>query len=133
AFHVTGVQTCALPIFLIDGKPLTDGYIRFVPTDSRVAGGNIDNEGRFKLTCIKEGDGVVIGNHRVEIVGTQPVSDTHVKWLAPKRYAYSNTSGLTCNVTGPTDDATFNLTWDGGAPFVEYVGDGAEGDSRSAY
>jgi hypothetical protein len=115
---------------LIDGKPLQFGYVRFVPPDSRLSGGALDAEGRFKLTCLKDGDGAVVGKHLVEILSQKPLSDTKIQWLAPKKFADHNTSGLTYEVTGPADNVRFDLTWDGGKPFVEILeGSGQEGAS----
>jgi hypothetical protein len=115
---------------LIDGKPLQFGYVRFIPQDSRLSGGALDAEGRFKLTCLREGDGAVIGRHMVEVLSQKPLSETKIQWLAPKKFADHNTSGLSYEVAGPANNVQFNLTWDGGKPFVEIVeGSGQEGVS----
>ena len=39
---------------LIDGAPLTYGYIRFVPKDARPSGANLDEGGRFTLSCYEK-------------------------------------------------------------------------------
>lgn len=107
---------------LIDGKPLTVGYIRFVPEGARPSGGQLDSQGRFTLTCYDGQDGAVPGKHRVEVAATEQVDETAVRWHAPKRYANFAESGLEVTITEPTDSLTIELTWDGGQPFVERHG-----------
>lgn len=104
---------------LIDGKPLTYGYIRFVPTGGRASRSKLDADGRFSLGCFEQGDGAIIGQHRVEVSGLEPKSDWEFCWHAPKKYASYETSGLTVDVTEPTDSQKIELSWDGGAPFIE--------------
>lgn len=105
---------------LIDGKPLTHGYVRFTPSDSRASTGALDSEGKFKLTCFEPGDGVVLGTHQVTVMGQEPIGQETIKWHAPKKYADPASSGLTQEIQGPTDSVVINLTWDGQkGPFVE--------------
>jgi hypothetical protein len=105
---------------LIDGKPLTHGYVRFSPANSRASTGPLDANGRFELTCFEPGDGVVIGKHAVAVMSQEPIGQTATKWHAPKKYADPESSGLTQEITGPTDSITINLTWDGQpGPFTE--------------
>ena len=44
---------------------------------------------------------------------------TKTRWHGPKKYADPNTSGLLAEISGPKDDLTFNISWNGGKPFVE--------------
>jgi hypothetical protein len=104
---------------LIDGAPLQSGYIKVIPQGSRPAGGQLDSEGRFTLSTYTEGDGVALGTHSVQIIGCQPLDETSVRWIAPKKYADYNTSGLTTIIDAPTNTLTFELTWNGAKPFVE--------------
>jgi hypothetical protein len=104
---------------LIDGNPLTYGFIRFVPQGGRPSGGRLDAEGRFTLSCYGENDGIIPGTHRVEVDASEWLSATQRKWHAPKKYFRYRTSGLTQQITGPTDSLLINLSWDGGKPFVE--------------
>ena len=104
---------------LIDGQPLTLGSIAFVPQGARPSGSAIDKNGHFELSCYGHGDGAVLGAHRVMVTGAQHISETAIRWEAPKMYADINTSGLVENVDGPADDVVINLTWKGGKPFVE--------------
>lgn len=103
---------------LIDGKPLTVGFIRVIPSNDRVATGAIDEQGRFQLTTFESGDGCVLGTHPVEIIAFEPIDDDHVRWIAPPKYRRKATSGLNITIDGPNDDLTIELTWDGGQPFI---------------
>jgi hypothetical protein len=104
---------------LIDGKPLKCGTVRFIPSGHRAAHGALDENGRFTLSCYAENDGAVIGEHKIEVAGFEMVKPTRMRWQAPKKYQDQARSGLTQEITGPTDDIVINLTWDGGKPFDE--------------
>jgi hypothetical protein len=106
---------------LIDGKPLTFGYVRFVPAGARPAGGHLDEQGRFTLGCYAKDDGVIPGVHQVEVDAAESISSTQKRWHAPKKYSRYNTSGMTQEINEPTDSLVINLTWDGGKPFTERV------------
>jgi hypothetical protein len=104
---------------LIDGKPLTQGSVRFVPEGGRPSTARLDDQGRFALRCFDGVDGAIPGKHRVSVTGNKVLSESKIQWFAPKKYADFRTSGLEFDITEPTDDLTINLTWDGGKPFVE--------------
>jgi hypothetical protein len=104
---------------VIDGKPLTTGWVRIVPEKHRIAQGEIDASGHFRLTSFADGDGCVSGTHRVEVISNGPIGTTGLRWLAPKKYAKAATSGLTVTIDKPRDDLVLELTWSGGKPFVE--------------
>jgi hypothetical protein len=107
---------------LIDGKPLPAGQIIVAPANARRAAAVLDKEGRFTLTTYdqdEQGDGVVLGTHKVGVTAYEYVGANRVKWHAPKKYLDPETSGLTLTVTEDTDNAVINLTWDGGEPFYE--------------
>lgn len=104
---------------LIDGVPLTYGYVKFVPQGSRPAGGYVDEQGRFTLGCYEKNDGAIPGTHQVEIDAAESISSTERKWHAPKKYSSYATSGITQEVLEPIDSLVINLTWDGKKPFTE--------------
>jgi hypothetical protein len=104
---------------LIDGQPLTSGFVRVIPHGARSAVGEINSEGRFKLTTFDNQDGCVLGKHPVEIISRDVLSPTKIRWLTPKKYSQTATSELTITVDGPTDSLRIELAWDGGAPFIE--------------
>jgi hypothetical protein len=107
---------------LIDGQPLTHGVVQVVPAGYRAASGTIGPDGRFTLTTSAEGDGCVVGTHPAAVIAHEALGPGAQRWHAPKKYIDAATSGLTVTVDGPTNDLTINLTWDGGAPFVERFG-----------
>lgn len=109
---------------LIDGQPLTCGYLRLIPTDTRPAGGRIGPDGRFQLGCFEKQDGSPLGTHKVTVIAQEVLDSHRMRWHAPKKYIDAETSGLTATIDGPTDSLTIELTWAGGKPFVESVDSG---------
>lgn len=107
---------------LIDGKPLTHGFVQVAPKGFRAASGKIGPDGRFTLTTLKPGDGCLVGTHPAAVIATESINAGSQRWHAPKKYQDFATSGLTVTVTGPTDSLTIELTWDGGKPFIQYFG-----------
>ena len=105
---------------LIDGQPLTHGYVRFTPANSRASTGQLDAQGRFTLTCFESGDGAVVGTHKVSVMAQEPIGQESIKWHAPKKYADPETSNLTQQIAAPTDSIVINLTWGNQTgPFTE--------------
>lgn len=111
---------------LIDGQPLTEGYLRVHPPSNRAATGQIGSDGRFTLTTYERGDGCVPGQHPITVTASKFINPQTVRWFAPKKYASGATSGLTIDITGPTDDAVVNLSWEGGKPFDERIVGGGD-------
>ncbi len=106
---------------LIDGQPLQQGSVQFIPKGGRPAVGKIDENGRFTLSTYDTDDGVVLGVHQVAVNASEYLSAKKKKWHAPKKYATFRTTPLTQEITGSVDSLEINLTWDGGKPFVERV------------
>lgn len=51
-----------------DGKPVAGAEVVFHnPQAPRQAAGTTDNEGKFRLTSFEEGDGAIIGEHKVSV------------------------------------------------------------------
>ncbi len=103
----------------IDGEPLKFGMIRFLPQGARASVGKIGEDGRFTMTCYGDNDGVIPGTHRVSINAGEVLSPNKTMWHAPRKYADWDESGLTVTIEEATEDLTFELTWDGGKPFVQ--------------
>lgn len=58
------------------GKPLTHGDVVFVPAlleTGPMARGKIDQDGRFVLTTLHEGDGTLPGDYKVTVFQTEPI------------------------------------------------------------
>jgi hypothetical protein len=100
-------------IVLIDGKPLTYGHIQVLPSGWRPASGHIGADGRFTLTTTDPNDGCVVGTHPAVILAGESITPETMKWHAPEKYADVKTSGLTVNISGPTDDLKIELQSDG--------------------
>ena len=80
------------------GKPLTKGSIVFEPTDAgKDAYGKIQPDGTFELTTYKEGDGAVVGTHRVYVT-EQP------KGAIPVKYTQASSSKVEVEVGEATTD-----------------------------
>ena len=109
---------------LIDGKPLTSGYVRVLPNNARMSQGMLDSEGRFTLTAKKPLDGVVPGIHPVEIIAVEQVNAETKRRLIPAQYEDHAASKLCVEIPGPTKDLLINLTWEGSGkkgPYLEKV------------
>lgn len=105
----------------IDGQPVKGGHIRVFPADGRPAQAMIDKEGRFRLMTFEADDGAILGTHPIEVVSIENLGPNSKRWLIPKKYANSATSGKTIVVDKPIDNLRIDLTWDGEAPFVETI------------
>lgn len=105
---------------IIDGKPLTFGYVGFVPQNDRPSVAKLDSQGRFTMNCFEDGDGVVVGKHAIEVIAREPMGEDKLRWHAPKKYASADTSGLSEDIHAPTESLTIELTWGGQpGPFIE--------------
>jgi hypothetical protein len=111
---------------LIDGKPLETGFIWIEPDSDRAAVGQIDASGRFRMTTYDDHDGCVLGTHRVAVASTKALGTERTLHLIPPKYRESSKSELTVTIDGPTEDLKIELTWAGGAPYVEDVGGGGD-------
>ena len=100
---------------LVDGRPLTTGHVRIVPSNARAAVGAIGQDGRFTLTTFEEGDGCVPGTHGVEVTAIENV-DQLARRLVPEQYGDASTSGLTVTIDGPTDSLVIEVTGTGAQP-----------------
>ncbi|HEX3599585.1 MAG TPA: hypothetical protein VHU84_05545 [Lacipirellulaceae bacterium] len=104
---------------LIDGAPLKQGNIKFVPKDGRPSTGKI-SDGRFTLTCYDGNDGALLGTHRVQVASNRIISDSKIEWYAPPKYADFRTADISVEVTRPVDDLKIELTWgDRKGPYIQ--------------
>ena len=100
---------------LIDGAPLTVGFVRFIPSGGgRPSVTNIGADGRFDFGQ----EGVVVGKQHVEVIASEPIGTEGYRWHAPEKYTNYKTSGLEQEISQPTSDLTLNLKWDGGKPYT---------------
>lgn len=119
--HVSGKVT-------VDGNPVTEGIITFVPENGPAAVGFIGADGTYHLTTLKK-DGVIVGQHRVTIHATRlgpranaaPTSiedevksgasgaTEKVEWIVPERYSQLSTTDLTATVNPEQQTLNFDL------------------------
>lgn len=105
---------------IIDGKPLSYGYIRFVPTTGRSSDSEIASDGSFTLQYSSDLSGAIIGDHRIEVAANEVLNASSIKWHAPKKYASIGTSDLQYTVTTDEDDVTIELNWPTGkGPYID--------------
>lgn len=95
---------------LLDGKPLQQGNLIFVPENGRASNAKIGPDGRFKLRCYDEDDGALLGTHRVAVSAKKIISENNIQWYAPARYSDYRTSGITIEITESVDDLEIPLT-----------------------
>ncbi len=113
------------------GAPVTKGRIAFYPPKGRPAMGAIQSDGTYSLTTFDQGDGALLGKHRVtitvnETVGGQPPPASFeeeikqagktassgvakVVWLVPQEYSNRKTSKLEAEVVSGDNTHDFNL------------------------
>lgn len=113
-----------------NGQPVSEGTVTFFPTAGRAALGKIQADGTFRLTTYDEGDGALLGEHRVTIEavkvtgGASPQSFEEelrfgqtgqatvasvVERLVPQEYAQRATSPLTASVQRGENRIDFHL------------------------
>ena len=116
-----------------DGNPVTQGKIVFYPEHGRSATGQIGPDGSYTLTTFDQGDGAVLGKHRVTIKSTRvtgqeqlpksfaeevaqgqkkdakPAPGAQVQWLVPKEYSTKETSPLRANVKRGGEPIDFDI------------------------
>ncbi len=121
---VTGTVT-------LQGTPVAKGNIVFYPSNGRPGMGSIQSDGTYSLTTFDQGDGALLGKHRVTITATERVGGTplptsfedEVKqagktplqapgktvWLVPQEYSNRKTSKLQAEVVSGDNTHDFNL------------------------
>lgn len=78
-----------------NGQPVTSGGIRFQPIEvpgasqselGKPASGQVQSDGTFVLTTYKEGDGAVIGKHRVSYIPASKGAESYEDKPEPSPY-----------------------------------------------
>jgi hypothetical protein len=105
-----GARTALIPVkgkVTYKGQPVAKGRIKFAPDGyGRPAYGRLQSDGTFSLTTDREGDGVIVGPHRVTVTETgikSPRDALAAKW------ASAAASGLTADVDAEHTEFTFDL------------------------
>ena len=56
----------------------------------------------------------------MQVSANEIISDSKIRWFAPKKYADFRRSGLEVEVTEPTDSLVIELTWGGRkGPYID--------------
>lgn len=119
----------ATGVVTYQGQPVENATVVFSPQGAgRAASGRTDAHGRFQLTTLVPGDGLMPGKYQVTVVKTEVIGAMNeeesqayfqkhgkppkvtTKEPLPAKYKTAATSGLTAEVTtGGTNDFTLNL------------------------
>ncbi len=98
-----------------DGKPLTQGSVQFVTSESMPAGGTIGPDGRFNAS-VPQGKGIPPGPCQVAVIVTQQQKQSAgvdrfqpVKWLIPKGFGSTSTSGLKTEIKPTRNEIKIEL------------------------
>jgi hypothetical protein len=103
-------------VVFTDGVPLSGGFVQFEPKDPEAppvtARGEIQENGTFRLSTFKEGDGALEGEHRALI--TPPLSGGdfergNVPDVIHPKYKRLDTSGLEFKVTSDRSQNIFRI------------------------
>ena len=122
-----GCRGGRLPVAPVQGKvlyrgnPLQFGGVMFQPNVGPPAKGKISSDGTFRLTTYREGDGAVVGTHRVRITCFEIQRPGHQhaqseqeagagRSLIPRKYCSFATSGLQVEVGSTNEPFVFELT-----------------------
>ena len=105
------------------GKPLEFGSVMFQPDKGPAGRGTIQPDGSFTLSTYSEGDGAVIGQHKVRIASFASQRPDHMAAPAdaphepgvghsqiPRKYSNLDTSGLRVEVKADNEPFEFHLT-----------------------
>ncbi|QDU89250.1 hypothetical protein Pla175_26370 [Pirellulimonas nuda] len=124
-------------IVTLDGAPVTSGKIEFYPPSGRPSAGEIDGEGRYRLTTYEPGDGVLPGEYKVTITSVLTPDDGPVyksfedelngvtananksgssrpkkagaQWIVPQKYSNRASTDLTAEVVPGGGEINFAL------------------------
>ena len=110
-----------------DGKPLSNGWVVFVPQKGRMGRAEIQKDGSFEISTYKagSGDGAILGQTLIGVVST--FTDNSEKKmnrydqiyggpkgsLIPEVFNSPEDSGLKYDVEAGTNDIRINLSSDG--------------------
>ncbi len=86
----------------MDGAPLSEANVTFMPEKSRASAATTDSEGKYELIYIRDEKGAAIGNHKVTVSKLKNEKET-----IPSRY--SSESELTADVKAGPNEINFDL------------------------
>lgn len=86
----------------LDGAPLTDASVTFLPENVRASSATTDSEGNYELIYIRDEKGAAIGKHKVVISKLENEKET-----VPDKY--SGESELSGDVKAGANEINFDL------------------------
>ncbi len=91
-------------------KELKGGTVEFESVDGKVgASGEIKEDGTFRMTSLKPGDGAKRGKHKVLIATPGAAGDSTPPAIVLDKYSAYATSGLEADVEAKSNNVTFKL------------------------
>lgn len=92
---------------LLDGQPVTSGYVTIAPSRGRLARGVIQEDGAFVMGTYSKSDGVQVGSHPVTVTPVPPDEGAggRSRIDIPRRYGAASSSGLSIEVPSAGVDA----------------------------
>ncbi|WP_417390531.1 carboxypeptidase regulatory-like domain-containing protein [Gimesia sp.] len=63
-------------VITMDGAPLPDAIVVFVPEKGNPSTGRTDTSGKYELSYLGDAKGAVVGSHSVKITTGEPLGDT---------------------------------------------------------
>lgn len=106
----------------LDGKPLPNASVVFVPEEDRPAGATTDSQGHYVLTFTEGREGAVLGKHKVQIRTARDPGETPsgepipaAPETIPMRYNAKTELEFTVEA-GKKNIANFDLTSEGELP-----------------
>lgn len=87
----------------LDGQPLANAMVQFVPEHSRMSGGKTDDQGKYELNFNERLKGAAIGKHKVRITVGTPMEPQKIP---PK---YNVQTELTAEVKEGNNEINFDL------------------------
>ncbi len=94
--NVTGTIT-------MDGAPLADAYVTFMPDAVRASSGKTDSAGKYELVYIRDEKGAALGDHKVVVSKLVNEKET----IPPN---YSDETELTAQVKSGENEINFDLS-----------------------
>lgn len=98
------------------GKPVYTGTINFVPANGTAATGQLSSDGSYRLKTFTDGDGAILGSHRVYIVAMDDKGQAGLEAftplpppIIPLKYTSLSTSDLTAEVKDEPNTFNFDL------------------------
>ncbi|WP_417382730.1 carboxypeptidase-like regulatory domain-containing protein [Gimesia sp.] len=63
-------------VITMDGAPLPDAIVVFVPEKGNPSTGRTDSSGKYELSYLGDSKGAIVGSHKVKVTTGDPVEET---------------------------------------------------------